>query len=41
MNNEIDYNTKIANFKTMADIEDEDTALKYLSDNNWDEMVFK
>ena len=39
MNNEIDYSLKIQNFKTITETHDDDIALKYLSENDWDEAV--
>lgn len=37
---EIDYSLKIKNFKTITETHDDETALKYLSENDWDESVY-
>jgi hypothetical protein len=41
MHQDIDYSLKIQNFKTFTETQDDDTALKYLSENDWDEGVIK
>ena len=37
MKEEIDYNSKILNFLAMTDINDQELAVKYLEENDWDE----
>lgn len=41
MNNEhdLDYTTKIANFKSMTETGNDEIALDYLNKNDWDEGV--
>jgi AAA15 family ATPase/GTPase len=41
MHQDIDYSLKIQNFKTFTETHDDDTALKYLSENDWNEGVIK
>jgi len=38
MKEEIDYNSKILNFLAMTDTNDQESAAKYLEENDWDEI---
>jgi hypothetical protein len=41
MNEELDYCDKINYFKELTSIQDDETALKYLMNNNWDlEVIY-
>ncbi len=39
LNQEIDYSLKIQNFKAFTETHDDDIALNYLSECDWDEGV--
>jgi hypothetical protein len=41
MQQDVDYSLKIQNFKTFTETNDDDIAIKYLMENDWDEGVIK
>lgn len=41
MNRDIDYSQKIMTFKSLTDTSDDEIALNYLENFNWDEEVIK
>lgn len=38
-NNDIDYSEKLSTFMAMTEVNNQDIALNYLTQNNWDESV--